>query len=77
MHTVLSIINITVCLVISLTCGIVMGRKRKEASDRSRLFLAIFNLQVAALPSLDARTMERITPFLRFDTAPAAKLTKE
>jgi hypothetical protein len=54
-----------------------MGRKRKEASDRSRLFLAIFNLQVAALPSLDARTMERITPFLRFDTAPAAKLTKE
>jgi DNA uptake protein ComE-like DNA-binding protein len=32
---------------------------------------------LAALPSLDARTMERITPFLRFDTAPAAKLTKE
>ena len=28
---------------------------------------------LAALPSLDARTMERITPFLRFDTAPAAK----
>ncbi len=49
MHTVLSIVNITVCLVISLTCGIVMGRKRKEVSDRSRLFLAIFNLQVAAL----------------------------
>ena len=32
---------------------------------------------LAALPSLDARTMERITPFLRFDTAPAGKLTKE
>ena len=26
-----------------------MGRKRKEVNDRSRLFLAIFNLQVAAL----------------------------
>ena len=49
MHTVLSIVNITVCLVISLVCGIVMGRKRKEVCDRSRLFLAIFNLQVAAL----------------------------
>ena len=32
---------------------------------------------LAALPSLDARTMERITPFLRFDTAPDGKLTKE
>ena len=32
---------------------------------------------LAALPSLDVRTMERITPFLRFDTAPAGKLTKE
>ena len=32
---------------------------------------------LAALPSLDARTMERITPFLHFDTAPAGKLTKE
>ena len=49
MHTVLSIVNITVCLVISLTCGIVMGRKHKEVNDRSRLFLSIFNLQVAAL----------------------------
>ena len=28
---------------------------------------------LAALPSLDNRTMERITPFLRFDTAPAGK----
>ena len=28
---------------------------------------------LAALPSLDPRTMERITPFLRFDTAPAGK----
>lgn len=32
---------------------------------------------LAALPSLDVRTMERIAPFLRFDTAPAGKLTKE
>ena len=32
---------------------------------------------LAALPSLDVRTMERIAPFLRFDTTPAAMLTKE
>ena len=32
---------------------------------------------LAALPSLDNRTMERITPFLRFDTAPAAKPAAE
>ncbi|MBP5522635.1 MAG: hypothetical protein J6X74_00215 [Bacteroidaceae bacterium] len=56
MHTILSIINITVCLVISLTCGVVMLRKRKEMHDRSRLFLAIFNLQVAVLCMLRLST---------------------
>ena len=49
MHTVISISFISVCLVICLTGGIVMWRKRKEVGDRSRLFLAVFNLLVAVL----------------------------
>jgi hypothetical protein len=48
MHTVLSIVNITACLVISLACGIVMGRKRKEVNDRSTAWL-----QQVRLPELN------------------------
>jgi AraC-like DNA-binding protein len=52
MHSVISISVITACLVISLTCGIIMLRKRKEVNDRSRLFLAVFNLFTALLCAL-------------------------
>ena len=44
MHVVISISVISFCLVISLTCGIAMWMRRKEVSDHSRLFLAVFNL---------------------------------
>ncbi len=49
MHVVLSISVISFCLVISLTCGIMMWLKRKEVADRSRLFLAVFNLFTSLL----------------------------
>jgi len=49
MHIVISISVISFCLVISLTCGIVMLHKRREVADRSRLFLAMFNLFTALL----------------------------
>ena len=49
MHIVISISVISFCLVISLTCGIAMWRKRREVADRSRLFLAVFSLFTALL----------------------------
>ena len=49
MHIVISISVISFCLVISLTCGLVMLHKRREVSDRSRLFLAVLNLFIALL----------------------------
>ncbi len=49
MHIVISVSVISICLVISLTCGIAMWRKRWEVADRSRLFLAVFNLFTALL----------------------------
>ncbi|MBR1412678.1 MAG: hypothetical protein IJ577_06075 [Prevotella sp.] len=49
MHIVISISVISFCLVISLICGIIMWLRRKEVSDRSRLFLAVFNLFTALL----------------------------
>lgn len=52
MHIVISISVISFCLVISLTCGIVMLHKRREVSDRSRLFMAVFNLFTALLCAL-------------------------
>lgn len=52
MHIVISISVITACLVISLTCGIVLLLKRREVPDRSRLFLAVFNLVTALLCTL-------------------------
>lgn len=52
MHIVISISVITACLVISLTCGIAMLLKRQEMPDRSRVFLAVFNLFTALLCTL-------------------------
>lgn len=49
MHIVLSISAISFCLVISLACGVVMLLKRREVPNRSRLFLAVFNLFTALL----------------------------
>jgi AraC-like DNA-binding protein len=49
MHIVISISVISFCLVISLTCGIVILLKRREVPDRSRIYLAVFNLFTALL----------------------------
>ena len=52
MHIVIAISVISACQVISLTCGIIMFRKRQDVADRSRLFLSVFNLFTALLCTL-------------------------
>lgn len=47
MHTVISISAVSVSLVISLTCGIVLWLRREEVADRSRLFLSLINFLLA------------------------------
>ena len=49
MHIVIAVIVISICLVISTACGLTMLLKRREVPDRSRLFLAVFNLFTALL----------------------------
>lgn len=58
MHVVISISVITACLVISLTCGLVMLLKQREVPDRSRIYLAVFNLVTALLCTV------RLTTFI-------------
>ena len=52
MHTVISIFVVTVSLVISLTCGIVVCLRRKEVADRSRLYLSLLNFILAFIFAL-------------------------